>query len=106
MAKPYPPENAGRKVPNRAPGPIGHPPDQLGTRTNWAPPGRPRPNREHFHVWATSAGDDGNSMLYRLARGFGSRTAAKRWAARWYPDRETMVLQCKLGDDCRHKPKL
>ncbi|GEM_PF-4977467 len=68
--------------------------------------GRRKPNREHFHVWAASAGGDGNGMLYRLARGFGTRSAAKQWAVRWYPGRETMVLQCKLGDACRHKPKL
>ena len=68
--------------------------------------GRQKPNREHFCVWAMAGGRDGNSMIYRLSRGFGSRSAAKQWAARWYPDRKTTVLQCDAGDACRHKPKL
>ncbi|MCY3611063.1 MAG: hypothetical protein OXH51_05960 [Gemmatimonadetes bacterium] len=67
---------------------------------------KPRPNREHFHVWAMASGRDGNSMLYRLSRGFNTRSAAKQWAARWYPGRKTMVLQCDLGGDCPHKPAL
>ena len=67
---------------------------------------RRKPNREHFHVWAMAAGRDGNSMLYRLARGFWTRSAAKQWAGRWYGERKTMVLQCEHGDECRHKPKL
>ena len=67
---------------------------------------RQKPNREHFHVWAMAAPPNGNAMMYRIARGFGSRQAARQYAARWYPDHETAVQQCRHGDDCPHKPVL
>ncbi len=48
-------------------------------------------NRPHFHVWLEART---GRMIYRLARGFHTRQAARQWAKRHRPDRQTMVLQC------------
>ena len=56
-------------------------------------------NRPHFHAWAKART---GRMIYRLARPFHTKQAARQWAKRHYPDRKTMILQCD-GEDCRPK---
>ena len=48
-------------------------------------------NRPHYHVWAEART---GRMLYRLARAFHTRQAARQWAKRWYPDRPCTVREC------------
>ena len=52
----------------------------------------PKPNKPHFHVWIQHR--DGR-MIYRLARPFHTRQAARQWARRWRPEAECMVFQCE-----------
>ena len=65
----------------------------------------PKTNRPHFHLWAKARQPDGKPgrMLYRLARSFHTRQAARQWGKRHYAARETTVLQCS---DPRCGPKL
>lgn len=54
-------------------------------------------NRPHYHVWLEART---GRMIYRLARGFFTRQAARQWALRHRPDRKPIVRPCEDGK-CR-----
>lgn len=55
-------------------------------------------NRPHYHVWLRAAT---GRVFYVVRRGFHTRQAAQKFAARRQPDPQwRLVLQCH-DDDCK-----